>query len=137
MRNVEQLTQLANDIVDQKVFGSWLLMREGHEHDLSMVFMPLLFTDDAASEMKDVAHVYEFWDRAEPRGFNGLPIFFSLHEISTTEWDQLCPIVLRKFAERHKESLWAKSRDMKWGWARLSLTMRLLFNRLPTKEPVT
>lgn len=87
--------QLAMDIVDGKVFGSWAITEKDM---IGLVFMPLSL---GAKIADDTAHVYEYYDKAAPRSINGYPIFFSMTAITTKEWPQIVKWC-RKF-ERMKE----------------------------------
>lgn len=82
-----ELKQLAIDIYDQKVFTSNHIGK--HEANMiSMVFMPLALGAGFSKEEIDAGKVgmlYEYYDKAAPKGINGLPIFYSFHYISVEE----------------------------------------------------
>ena len=72
-----ELETLAWDIIGGKVFGSWDIKNPDM---LRMSFMVLAFMEAThMDEIKqnDIAHVYEYMDKAGPRSVNGMPCFFS------------------------------------------------------------
>jgi len=89
--NEKELKQLAIDIVENKVFGTWQM----NENDLShmhIVFMPLIaISDETKQEMRsnNTIHLYEYYDKAGPRSVNGMPCFFSFRSISKDDWDKV------------------------------------------------
>ena len=85
----QEIKQLALDIRDNKIFGSWAV--PAHSTNLlGMIFMPLVL---GAEIPQDVIHVYEYMDKAGPRSINGYPIFFSLLMITKDDYELLVPIV--------------------------------------------
>ena len=49
---------------------------------VSMIFMPIAlggFADMSKEDADDVGMIYEYMDKAGPRGVNGYPIFWSCH----------------------------------------------------------
>lgn len=67
------LKKLALDIVDGKIFGSWMV---GRAADIPMAFMILNFMGKGTLGA-NVAEIYEYYSKAGPRGVNGMPCFFS------------------------------------------------------------
>jgi len=107
-----ELRQLALDIADGKVFGSWSLW--GTQHLLQIVFMPLAFMsreDLEAMTEKKVVHLYEYLSEAGPRCINGYPIFTSFRTITEKEWEWLVPVIEKLL--KHKESFLKKSAPKK------------------------
>ena len=84
----QQMKQLAMDIVDGKVFGSWSL--DEHSQSLTTcIFMPILFmNEEQTKKMKEdeVVHLYEYLDKAGPRCINGYPMFTSMAYITKKDW---------------------------------------------------
>lgn len=91
-KTVRELAQLAQDVVDGKVFGSWQIP-EGQEDLFPMIFTPVLF----AEQPENAGHVYEYLDKAAPRCVNGYPIFFSMFYLADSD--------LKVFADMCKELL--------------------------------
>lgn len=102
MKTKEELKQLALDICEGRVFGSWQIDREG---DLPMVFMSLMFMSE--DQMRDaltreVVDVYEYLDKAGPRSMNGMPCFFSHQELTKQERELLKPLVEKMLKMREE-----------------------------------
>ena len=93
------LRELALDIVEGKVFGSWQLRNP--EKELSMVFMVLFFAkkEDLPS---DIGAVYEYIDRASKQSINGMPIFYSCRFLTMQQYKDVCDYV--KEAQEHRKS---------------------------------
>jgi len=80
----EKVKELARDLYADKIFGSWMLP-ESQMDMLFMVFMVLIFMDDIQKKkMKrdNTFFFYEYYDKAGPRGINGMPSFMSCHILS-------------------------------------------------------
>lgn len=78
----DEITELAKRVYRNEVFVSWMMSRP---EDLSMVFMVLVFIDEAARNWlleNDIQFFYEAYDQALPRGVNGQPCFTSAHYLS-------------------------------------------------------
>jgi hypothetical protein len=87
MRSQEEIKQLAIDVVEGKVFGSWMIPPK----DLALlerIFMPLALTPTDALP-KDISVVYEYRDKVAPLGINGYPVFFSFHYLNGEERELL------------------------------------------------
>ena len=93
------LRELALDIVEGKVFGSWLL--HNPERELSMVFMVLFFAkkEDLPS---DIGAIYEYIDRASKQSINGMPIFYSCRFLTMQQYKDVCDYV--KEAREYRKS---------------------------------
>lgn len=90
----EQLKQLALDIIEDRVFGSWNLPPPTSDDDvgaLAMTFLPLAL---GAAAPEGTVHVYEYLSEAGPRVINGLPCFFSYAPISREDWAKLIQLIL-------------------------------------------
>lgn len=82
----KDLKQLAMDIVEGKVFGTWD-MREGDVKLIPNIFMPSLFYEGDMPE--DTVHFYEYLNLAGPRSINGYPIFHSMYILNKKELEEL------------------------------------------------
>lgn len=83
---VTDLAQLATDIHAHKVFTSWEVPID--EKDLfACIFMPLFFMKMRELDRlrAQVGLIYEYLDKALPRGINGYPIFASFQTLSKQE----------------------------------------------------
>lgn len=70
----EEIRQLAIDVVEGRVFGSWACDPDSWK----LVFMPLgLLGPEDVEGFRDVCSVYEYIDKAGPRTCNGYPMFMS------------------------------------------------------------
>jgi hypothetical protein len=99
-RSPQDIKALALDIQEGRVFGSWHL-KKTDEWLLSSIFLPLMFLEpEQVEEMAEVAHIFEYIDRAGPRSINGYPAFMSFHRISHTEWDTICKLLNKLHAQR-------------------------------------
>ena len=99
MKTEQELKQLAIDIVEGKVFGTWNLKRMD---EVKMVFMVAIGLDSDQSKKlieDDVMHFYEYMDKAGPRSINGMPMFFSANYLTGAEFDILLPLI-----KQYKES---------------------------------
>lgn len=86
-----KLRQLAIDIHEGRVFGSWNL----HDNSLiPMIFMPLSF----ASPPSNAAIVYEYMSEAGTMGINGYPSFFSCKFATASDAEKLMQL-LRQLEE--------------------------------------
>lgn len=90
-----ELRQLAIDIMDGRVFGTWNVQ---DPRDIGMVFMTLAF---GARIPACVAQLYEYLDKAGPRSINGMPSFFSCRLLSRKMWFRLVPMLAE--LERQRE----------------------------------
>jgi hypothetical protein len=98
MKTKKELKQLAMDIIDDKVFGTWNMHSP---RDTYSVFMVTLFMKKKDIP-KDVVHVYEYMDKAGRWSVNGMPTFFSCNFLIKKEVAILHPY-LNKY-KKQKES---------------------------------
>lgn len=89
MKTKEELKQLAIDIVEGKVFGTWNIENPS---DMAMVFMVSIFMKKKDFP-KDAVHFYEYMSEAGPRGVNGMPCFFSARVLNKKEAEILQPLI--------------------------------------------
>lgn len=96
--NNDELKQLALDISDSKVFGSWMLPSEQAESLMSVVFMPLAFGAAETIKDQDVWGIYEYIDKATRQTVNGYPLFMSFKILTKAECSALSSMLekLRK-----------------------------------------
>ena len=91
----KELRQLAIDIAENKVFGTFH-MNKCEIANMSSVFMPLVFmTDEQREKMsKDkVVHLYEYYSEAGPRSVNGMPCFMSVRNIVNKDWKKIVKFI--------------------------------------------
>jgi len=88
IRTDEELTEIAKKIHAGAIFTSASIPAD-HHHMLGMVFMPLMFADEALQESfkEDPPHlVYAEMSKALPRGVNGYPMFPECAFLNEREW---------------------------------------------------
>lgn len=85
--------------------ATWQKGHPDYEVDIERInclWMPLMFlTSEQLHEMAQTTlHVYSYMTEMNPsdRLTNGLPHFFSLHQISHSEWRQIC-VYIQEYAE--------------------------------------
>lgn len=86
----QELRQLAIDIHEGKVFGSWNV----HQHDnnlLPNIFMVLIFLE--SEPPANAGHVYEYLAKANQMGINGYPTFFSLNWLAKEDVEPLMTLI--------------------------------------------
>lgn len=105
-RSEKELRELAMDIVENKVFGSWMFRSAEEASNLmGMVFMCALFMAEEDREKLKAAganHFYEYYDKSLPRSINGKPIFMSMRFILDEEWNDLDKYINELIAYRKK-----------------------------------
>ena len=102
----KQLKELAIDIAENKVFGTFNMSENDLNH-INVVFMTMTFLDDEQRQrMKDaeVVHIYEYHDKAGPRSVNGMPCFMSHQEILKNDWEKVIKYV-KEYQTRVKSFL--------------------------------
>ena len=95
--NDPELHQLAEDIAERRVFGTWQL--QDRPDDAGLIFAPLGFLDPVLIDtVKASAHIYEYLSRAAPRTWKGMPTFTSFMLLSHEDWAKLAPMVNERLA---------------------------------------
>jgi len=90
--NDPELRILALDILEGRVYGTWLLRAEPQM--IGMVFLPLaLMSPEEFERVKHYAHIYEYVSQAGEMAVNGKPTFFSFRGISHEDWAKLEPLL--------------------------------------------
>ena len=87
----EQIETLAWDITGGRVFGSW----NGPPDMIKSCFMILMFMEQKHLDQlkeQNIAHLYEYMDKAGPRSVNGYPSFMSAQYIDV---DDMAKVVKR------------------------------------------
>jgi hypothetical protein len=87
----EALKELAIGVVNDKVFGSWMLP-EYELNLLGMIFMPLSLMDDISRKQMrrdGIVHLFQWKSEAGPRGINGYPIFMSFRTLNEDDTKRL------------------------------------------------
>ena len=82
--------QLALDIMDGKVFGTWNLDPSAGPETIGMSFLALAL---GAKIPEDAAHIYEYLSEAGPRSVNGNPCFMSLRVLRKEDAKALFPMM--------------------------------------------
>lgn len=94
----KNLRELAVDIADGKIFGTWNLP----ERDVSLIpsiFMPIVFMkEEDLEELKKVTHLYAYYTDAIKMCINGYPIFPKFCCLNAEE----CHIVMNYVEEIQK-----------------------------------
>jgi len=96
----EDLKRLAKDMVGNQIFCSDQIPK--HER-LTLVFPIVAMMDKGAHrQMKkhNVVHVYEYYNKALPRGVNGLPMFMSCHLLTKQDY-----LKLREYEDKIRKAL--------------------------------
>lgn len=89
-----ELKKLAADVVEGKVFGSWMLP-ETDQHLIAAIFLPLAFNDAAGKLPDDVWGVYEYNDKAKKLGVRQYPAFISCKFLTKHDCEMLNPLIQR------------------------------------------
>lgn len=89
IRTDEELRQLALDIVEGKVFGSWMVPNDEGMTAFRIITMFLGPDDYARMRERKVVGLFEYLDKAGPLSVNGLPSFMSMQLIYQVEVDRL------------------------------------------------
>ncbi len=87
-----ELATLAMDVHHGKVFGSWNIHQSDFVGSLSIIFMPIALGLELP---EGTAHVYEYLDKASPRGVNGYPTFFSCRTLDQQSWKTVYTAVMK------------------------------------------
>lgn len=98
--NDKEKKTLAVDIVEGRVFGTWSI-REDNINIIPLIFMPLALANKdilEGMEKDNITQIYEYMDKAGPRGINGFPTFFSMHMINEDDWKEV-----RAMCEKYKK----------------------------------
>lgn len=117
-RTDKELRELAFYIFENKVFGTWSFRSDDEMNSLmSMVFMPIMFmkADDREKLVEEVIHIFEFYDKALPRGINGKPMFMSCRFITKEEWPKVTKYVDELIKQR-KEFMGEEVPDGEVNW---------------------
>ena len=103
----EHLANLAINIVENKVYGTFFFDEHYNPDLIFLIFMPLIFvTDEWRTEMKRLYpngfHLYEYIDKAGPRSINGMPTFMSMIILDMNHMPELKRLV-KKYENFKKE----------------------------------
>lgn len=91
----EELRQLAVDVEDGKVFGSWMIPEEHLDVQLPIVFLPFYWGAAEKIKDQDVSVIYEYVDRTKRKTPNGYPVFTSFRTLTKEECDKLGKLITR------------------------------------------
>jgi hypothetical protein len=98
----DELKQIAIDILEGRIFTDQMV-RELDKNGpiIGSIFMPLLWgalKDTPEEELKDIAIIYEYLDKAAPRSVNGYPTFFSFCIMGRDDFE-----VMYEFGKAYKK----------------------------------
>jgi len=93
------LNRIAKDIVGNLIFTTNHI-RQGDEKLLGMIFLPILLGGASSKPHIETlaagGMIYEYYDKAAPRGINGYPIFYSCYTMGAEEtkmvWEKITRI---------------------------------------------
>lgn len=95
------LQQLAIDISNEKVFGSWMIPKE-HLSSIATVFMPLAFKGHQKLP-ENVWALYEYYNKAgKLRTISNLPVFLSMKYLTEKDCN-LLQILLKEIEKSNHE----------------------------------
>jgi hypothetical protein len=89
----QELKQLAVDIVDKKVFGSWMIP-EKDKRLLAVIFLPLAFRQAGEKLPEDVWSIYEYIDKASRHKVKDYPTFMTCKYLTGADCAILNPAIL-------------------------------------------
>jgi hypothetical protein len=100
-----ELRQLARDIVEGHIVGTWMQQFTTDASLAQIVFMPIGFMTTAQLETFREQGVVHVWGNTRTDGhaqryINGLPMFFSCHMLTRGDAARLNPLVEQAIAER-------------------------------------
>lgn len=99
MRTKKELKQIGLDLFKGLIFTDRHIKKEDF-HIFASVFMPIVFMSKKQTEsLKGVGLIFEYLDKAGPRGINGYPSFFSLRTLTKKETK-----VMFEYYEKFKKS---------------------------------
>lgn len=90
--NSEEIRKLALDIVEERIFGSWMIPEAELDDTLAIVFMPLALGGEKHLPI-EASVLYEYIDKSDHRTSKGYPIFTSMKVLTKSELIELIPLV--------------------------------------------
>jgi hypothetical protein len=96
-----ELKQLAVDVVDGKVFGSWMIPEED-KRLLAVIFLPLAFRGADEKLPDDVWCMYEYVEKASKHKVKDYPTFMSCKYLTGADCAILNPAILEYHAFKQK-----------------------------------
>src|ERR1700676_2981329 len=84
----DKLREFVDDFVSNRIFTSAHL-RDNEVDLIPMIFMPLglgAFSKLQPDSLSQIGCLWEYIDKAAPRGINGRPIFFSFQMLHIVDW---------------------------------------------------
>lgn len=90
----EELVQIAKDLLEGRIFTDRNL-EPGDARMLGSIFLPLALMDEAQAKkmMADrVSMVFEYLNKAGPRGINGYPFFTSCRVMNCSDFEKFAEI---------------------------------------------
>lgn len=92
-----ELKVLAIDVVEGRVFGSWMLS-EQDQHLLAAIFLPFAFPGATGKLPDNVWGLYEYLDKAKKQKVREYPAFVTCKFLTQTDCEALNPMI-RKYAD--------------------------------------
>ena len=104
----QELRQLAVDIADGKIFGTWDVKNEDMIPSVFMI-IPFLKKEQLEElQKKEVVQFYEYISKAGPMAVNGMPTFFSANHINKDDWKKLVPL-MKEFQAKKEQFMEASN----------------------------
>lgn len=89
----EQLKNLAIEVTEGKVFGSWMIPEEKMETLLPIIFLPYHWGAAETIKDQDVSVLYEHMVKTKRKTKDGYPVFMSFKTLSKDECSRLAELV--------------------------------------------
>lgn len=101
----EQLREFVLAYADGRIFTSAHIPKSQETSLFPLIFMPVAlgaFSNIRKNDLKHIGVLWEFIDKALPRGINGYPMFASLRVLNRTDWDRARKAIAAEL-ERRKD----------------------------------
>lgn len=104
----DEIREFVDALMAGQLFTSEQVKNEG---DIPMVFMPLMLGASEHLEpiIDDIGCLYEYMDKAAPRGINGQPIFYSFNVLHKDDWAVVLDTL--KYEETRRQTMPVIRRD--------------------------
>jgi hypothetical protein len=101
----EQLREFVLAYADGRIFTSADIPKGQEARLYPLIFMPVAlgaFSNVRKNDLKHVGVLWEYMNKAGPRGINGYPMFMSLRVLNRTDWDRARKAIAAEL-ERRKD----------------------------------
>ena len=103
-KSVAELKQLALDVVEGRVFGSWSVP-EDEVRMLMSIFLPLALCEK--EHLKDlvdqnITGFYEYLDKSNSMAVNGYPTFMTVKMLNSADLGRLYPMIEQLIKQRRE-----------------------------------